>query len=77
MSLAIRKEPAYLECIHNRDYTMTWDSDNIAFVVTAPKHLELANLNERAKEILLWSPDFDFKCPYIGYESEWEIFDAI
>lgn len=78
MKLAIRKEPAYLECIHNRDYTITWDSDRIVFIVDSPqKYVELANLNERAKEILLWSPDFDFQCAYIGYEDEWEIFDAI
>jgi hypothetical protein len=73
--LAIRKEPAYLECIHNRDHSIIWDSDDIVFVIDSPNHLKIANLNSRAKEILLWNTKFEFQCPYIGYEDEWEIFE--
>lgn len=77
MRMAKRIVPAELECIHNRDYTITWDSDDIVFVIDSPKVLELANINKHAKEFVVYNPRFEFQCPYVGYETDWHIFDAI
>lgn len=75
--LAKRIRPAVMECIHNRDYEMTWDKNDIVFVVDSPKQLEFANLSKAAGEVLLWSPKFDFQVPFIGYEDDFEIFEGI
>ena len=75
--LARRKQPAYMECIHNRDHSVMWDEDDIVFVIDSPKVIQYANLNKLAKEFVVYSTKFEFQCPYVAYEDDWEIIRAI
>lgn len=75
--LAIRKHAATLECIHNREHEIVWDEDTMVFVVDNGKVTDLANISQAAGEIVLYSPRFEFQCAYVGYRSDWNIFDAI
>lgn len=78
MKLLQRNKPTSLTCIHNIDYDMDWDSDEIVFKVDLDKkyvkYLETSGytMHPLVPEILVYSRSFDFETVYIARAEDFD-----
>jgi hypothetical protein len=76
--LLVRNKPTTLICTGNPDHEISWDSDDIVFLVEADKkmrsYLEYVGmpLNDIIGEIIVWSRKFDFQTTYVGRKEDFD-----
>lgn len=72
-----RNKPANLICVYNDEYEITWDSDETVFLVEYDKRMQdLVELNSHIGEILVYSTRFDFRCPYVARQEDFDYIDT-
>lgn len=77
MQLLQRNKPTSLTCIHNIDYDMDWDSDELIFQVFSEKHWKQAyeqgyRTHKLVPEILVYSKSLDFETVYIARADDFD-----
>ncbi|MEY4331465.1 MAG: hypothetical protein RLZZ196_203 [Bacteroidota bacterium] len=71
-------KPTSLTCLHNIDYDMEWDSDELVFKVEWDKkyykYLELEGyrMHPLVEEILVYSKSLDFQTVYIARADDFD-----
>jgi hypothetical protein len=77
MKLLQRNKPTSLTCVHNIDYDMDWDSDELIFQIFGDKYWKAAYeqgymTHDLVPEILVYSRKFDFETVYIAREDDFD-----